>query len=268
MTSEDGANWERAQLLAGIFQGDYQISWLHGNRVATAFDCHPNPRGLNGRANIYYLETSDLGRAWNTVTGGPAVLPVTNAAHSALVYDSQKEGLLVYLKDLNFDGAGHPIILFLTAKGYEPGPANGPRTWQTLRWTGDTWVRRPFATSGNNYDHGSLYVERDGTWRVIAPTDQGPQPFNPGGEMVMWTSSDQGEHWARAKALTRGSARNHSYARRPQNAHPDFYAFWADGHARQPSESWLYFATREGRVYRLPRLMTSETERPLEVTPE
>lgn len=268
MASPDGAHWERTQLLAGIFQGDYQISWLNGTRVATAFDCHPSPRGLNGRANIYYLETSDLGRNWQAVSGARADLPVTNSTHSALAYDSQKEGLLVYLKDLNFDQDGHPVILFLTSKGYEPGPENGPRTWQTLRWTGKEWLRKPFTTSENNYDHGSLYVERDGTWRVIAPTDPGPQPYNPGGEMVMWTSNDRGEHWTRVRTLTRDSARNHGYARRPQNAHTGFYAIWADGHARQPSESWLYFATREGRVFRLPRDMAASEEKPLEVTPQ
>ena len=40
--------------------------------------------------------------------------------------------------------------------------------------------------------------------------------------------------------------------RRPVNAHDDFYAFWADGHGRQPSASSLYFCTKAGDVYRLP----------------
>ena len=85
-------------------------------------------------------------------------------------------------------------------------------------------MRWPFTTSGNNYDHGSLYLEPDGAWRVIAPTEPGPQPYNPGGEMVMWLSRDQGATWTKLKQLTRDSKFNHTYARRPLHALPEFYA--------------------------------------------
>ena len=53
--------------------------------------------------------------------------------------------------------------------------------------------------------------------------------------------------------------------RRPLNAHPDFYALWADGDAFGESESHLYFANRKGQVFRLPAVMTSEAERPVRV---
>jgi hypothetical protein len=263
MTSPDGRDWSEPHKLARIDMGDYQISWREGARVATAFDYHPKPLGLNGRANLYYLETSDFGRTWRNGEGKSVATPITNIPNAALVYDSRKDGLLVYLKDLNFDAQGHPVIMFLTSKGFEPGPANGPREWKTVRSTGKEWVIRPFTTSGNNYDHGSLYIEPDGTWRVIAPTDLGPQPYNPGGEMVMWTSLDQGATWKRVKQLTHDSPRNHTYARRPLNAHPDFYALWADGNARQPSESYLYFTNLRGdHVWRLPPSMAADSAAP------
>jgi hypothetical protein len=263
MTSPDGRDWSEPHKLARIDMGDYQISWREGARVATAFDYHPKPLGLNGRANLYYLETSDFGRTWRNGEGKSVATPITNIPNAALVYDSRKDGLLVYLKDLNFDAQGHPVILFLTSKGFEPGPANGPREWKTVRSTGKEWVIRPFTTSGNNYDHGSLYIEPDGTWRVIAPTDLGPQPYNHGGEMVMWTSLDQGATWKRVKQLTHDSPRNHTYARRPLNAHPDFYALWADGNARQPSESYLYFTNLRGdHVWRLPPSMAADSAAP------
>jgi hypothetical protein len=263
MRSQDGYKWTEPQMLAGIDQGDYQVSWRSGKRVATAFDFHPTPLGLNARANIYYLETDDLGRTWRNVRGEPLKLPLTETNNAALAYDSRSAGLLVYLKDVSFDRDVRPVILFLTSKGFEPGPENGPRHWHTLRWTGKEWVRRPFTTSGNNYDHGSLYIESDGTWRVIAPTDTGPQPYNPGGEMAMWTSSDEGQTWKKVKQLTRDSQRNHTYARRPLNAHPDFYALWADGHGREPSQSFIYFTNQRGdHVWRLPQKMGTEFAKP------
>ena len=87
--------------------------------------------------------------------------------------------------------------------------------------------------------------------------------YNPGGEMVMWTSVDRGTTWTQGKQLTRNSSRNHTYARRPLDAHPDFYALWADGHAREPSESHLYFTDQQGtHVWRLPAKMERPAAKP------
>jgi len=157
---------------------------------------------------------------------------------------------------LKFARVGDQIIE-RTSKGYESGPANGPRTW-----TGTQWERNAITTSGNNYDMGSLYFEADGTWRLIGPTQSGPQPFNPGGEVAMWTSGDQGRTWKMARQLTSGSQRNHTYVRRPVHAHPDFYALWADGHARKPSESRLYFCNKAGDVFVLPAKMEADSAKP------
>lgn len=267
MTSKDGRTWGEPQMLAGIEQGDYQVSWRSGKRVGTAFDFHPSAGGLNARANVYYLETDDMGRTWKDAHGDPVRLPLTNSTNAALAFDSRKLGLLCYLRDLNFDRQGHPVILVVTSKGFEPGPEQGPREWQTLQWTGEEWIRRPMTTSGNNYDHGSLYIEPDGTWRVIAPTSLGPQPFNPGGEIVLWTSTDEGKTWKTVRQLTRNSPFNHTFARRPFNAHPDFYALWADGHGREPSLSSLYFTDQKGtHVWRLPEKMDSDYAAPVAIS--
>jgi hypothetical protein len=263
MTSVDGRQWSEAQPLAKFGLGHYQISWRDGARLATAFDYHPLPVGLNARTNLYYLETTDQGKTWRTVAGAPIQTPFVEVQNPALIHDYQSEGLLVYIKDLQFDAQGRPIILFLTSKGYEAGPANSPRTWRTARWTGRSWEIRTVTTSTNNYDHGSLYVEPGKVWRVIAPTVPGPQAYNPGGQMALWLSRDQGRTWRQIKQLTHDNERNHTYARRPVNARPDFYALWADGNARQPSESSLYFTNRNGdHVWRLPRTMKTDFARP------
>ena len=64
-----------------------------------------------------------------------------------------------------------------------------------------------------------------------------------------WTSTDRGANWARVKSLTPDSEFNHTYVRRPVDAHPDFSAIWADGNARGPSPSHLYVTDREGYDY-------------------
>ena len=264
MTSPDGVTWSEPQPLAAMVRGHYQVSLHDGaGRVGTAFNHHLYPRGPDFRTNLYYLETRDMGGTWQTADGEAARAPLTSPRTPALVRDYESEGLFCYLKQISYDAAGRPVILHLVSRGYEPGPGNEPRTWRTARWTGSEWEFRDVTNSDNNYDYGSFYIEADGTWRIIGPSDNGPQQWNPGGEMVMWTSADEGASWLRAKQLTDGSEFNHTYARRPVNAHPDFYAFWADGHGRQPSESRLYFTSREGdRVRRLPPVMEGDFAEP------
>jgi hypothetical protein len=285
------SRWSTPALLAAVENGHYQISTRRGNLVATAFNYHPTKGGLNARTNLYYLETSDMGNIWRTASGESVATPITEKLNAALVFDyesmawegeapaeprarngsagvspSQTRHKLVYLKDINFDSAGRPVILYLTSGGYAPGPANDPREWWSAHWTSDSWQRRRFTTSDHNYDFGSLYIERD-QWRIIAPTDPGPQPYGAGGEMVMWTSRDEGRNWTKLRQLTRDSKLNHGYARRPVNAHPQFYALWADGNPLERSESHLYFTDREGSgVWRLPAHMDKELSQPETVT--
>ena len=265
MTSTDGIQWSAPQVLAGVATGHYQISWRRGRKVGTAFNYHPHKRLPNDmrRTNLYYLETDDFGNTWKNAQGQAIEVPLKTVASAALVHDYESEDLRVYLKDLNFDSQGHPVILFLTSPGAASGPQNDPRIWTTAHWTGERWDIHEVTRSDNNYDTGCLHVEEDGTWRIIGPTESGPQLYNTGGEIAAWSSNDKGRTWTKVRQITRNSPYNHSYVRRPVNAHPDFYAFWADGHAREMSPSRLYFCDRTGqKVFRLPTHMTTDTQPP------
>ena len=111
---------------------------------------------------------------------------------------------------------------------------------------------------------GSIFIGEDGSWRVIGPTEVGPQPYNPGGEIASWVSADQGKTWTKEYQLTSGSERNHTYARRPLHGQDDFYSIWADGHGRQPSDSKLFFYNHKaGEVRQLPYAMTDDMATPV-----
>ena len=194
-----------------------------------------------------------------------ALRPLKDPANTGRVHDYDSEKLFVYLKDLTYDGEGRPVILYLTSPTYRAGPAERPRTWTTARWTGEAWEIRPVTRSDNNYDTGTISIGDDGMWVVVGPTAPGPQKFNPGGEMVLWRSKDRGASWETVRQMTQDSPRNHTYARAVVNAHPDFHALWADGDARKPSASTLYFCNRDGDVFALPETMDGEQATPRRV---
>lgn len=263
MTSKDGRTWSERKSLAHMAEGHYMVSWPHEGKVGAAFNYHPKELGLNHRTNLYYLESADFGESWWTASGEQVDTPLGDPTSPALVHGYESEGLKVYMKDLNYDAEGHPLILHLTSKSWQPGPEFGPHLFRVARWTGAEWEIHPVAQADNNYDMGSLYVAPDGVWRVIAPSTTGPDDYNPGGEIVVHVSKDQGATWAVEAQLTANSTYNHTYVRRPLNADPGFLAFWADGDARKPSESRLYFYdARQKEVRRLPQEMTATTQTP------
>jgi hypothetical protein len=261
-SSPDGRTWSEPKLLAQ-FKGHYSISYARGQRVAVAFNYHPH--GLDTRTNLYYIESNDFGATWTTVDGKRVEIPLKEVINPTLVHDYESEKLLVYLKDIQFDAEGRPIVMYINGATHLGDGA--PRQWMLAHWSGNEWKLKPIVRSDHNYDFGQLYIEADGTWRLIAPTDPGPQPGMTGGDVVMWTSHDEGATWERFKTLTHGAAqgglRNQTYVRQPIDARDDFYAFWADGDPRNVSESHLYFTNKNGdHVWELPWTLVGDSAKP------
>lgn len=242
--------------------GNYQFTGARGARVATVMN---NWIGrTRDRSNLFYLQSDDMGRTWQTADGKDFTPPIREVQCRALVRDFWGEHLQVYVQHLTFDRQGRPAILFLTSPAGQTkeGPG-GPRTWTVAHWVGDRWVFHPVTTSSHNFDCGSLYIESEGTWRIIGPTEPGPQRWRTGGEIAMWISSDKGATWKKLKQLTVGSQYNHSYVRRPVDAHPDFYGLWADGDGNnKSSSSRLYFCSKDGTVRVLPQTMDGSFAQP------
>jgi hypothetical protein len=269
--SRDGSVWTTEKKLAGL-GGHYQTSAQAGDRFITAFNRHPGGN-VDARTDLYYMETADMGETWTTAGGTTLRIPITAVDSPARIRNystnpDPADNALVYIHDTTVDADGRPAILYLTSKHHQPGPKGDPRTWMVARWTGSQWMFHPITTSTHNYDTGSLYIEEDGSWRVIGPIGTGPQKWGAGGEIELWTSNDKGATWARQRGITSNSLRNHSYARRPRNAHPDFHNYWADGNSDKFSESHLYFTNRAGdKVWHLPYDMTGDFAVPTRVKP-
>jgi hypothetical protein len=261
MQGEDGKHWTPPLMLARVAEGHYQVSQPYQTKIGTAFNYHPRGKGLNFRTNLYYMESPDGGRTWLNVQGDALALPLTEVKNPALAVEYESLGKLCYIKCLRYTDDGKPVVLYLTSDGYESGPENDPRTFTTARWTGSEWQVREAIPADNNYDFAELEIRNDGIWQITGATEQGPQRYNPGGELAIWRSSDQGASWNMQVQLTHNSRFNHTFPRRPVDAQDDFYVLWADGNAREPSESALYFANRDGSaVFQLPPTIEGDAE--------
>lgn len=268
-TSKDGVAWTDDVKLAGMkrpedkHSGHYQISGQQGEKIVFFFNWHPNGN-VDQRTNIYYMQTTDFGKTWTNVEGVPVPIPVTDPQSPIMLREFYSKNKNVYIKDVNFDEKGHPIALYVSGTGHQPGPQNGLKDWSILFYNGKTWEDHKITTSDHNYDTGSLFVKGK-EWTVVAPTANSPQKWGAGGEVEMWKSTDKGKSWKKAKQLTSNSTRNHNYIRKVVSGQDPFYYFWADGNPDTLSESLLYFGNSKGDVWQLPYEMNGDEAEPVKL---
>jgi hypothetical protein len=74
-----------------------------------------------------------MGRTWRTVEDAPVGTPVTDLHSPALVRDYMRERKRLYLKDINVEKDGRPVLLVVTSNDHRPGPGGTPRTWTVIR---------------------------------------------------------------------------------------------------------------------------------------
>lgn len=249
-SSDDGYSWTSDKKMVA-FGGHYQVSCNLGSKVGFAYNWHPQGN-VDKRTNLYFMETQDMGKTWTNINGDELLLPIQSSNNNSLVKDYSSMGLNVYLKDIRYNNQGYPVLVYITSPTHLTGPANPKREWRIAQWDGNQWLFSMVTYANHNYDMGSLYFDDDNTYRIIAPTEVGPQQWGTGGEMATWESYDAGVTWNKLLDITSNSVRNHTYARRPMFCNPDFYALWADGNTEAFSRSCLYFTNKYGDVFQMP----------------
>ena len=182
------------------------------------------------RYHVYYAYSDDGGDTWKRSDGKPYDLPVTEEA-SDMIFESDVPDRGVWLKDIQLDSKGNPYILFIDANTltYEC-------VWRVARLAAGKWTFHEVATSDHMYDAGALVFLADDV-RIYAPTTPS-QPYQDGGEIDEWQSTDGGATWAKTKQLTAGSKYSHNHVKAVYNgSQPDFRVFWCYGDANNPPET-------------------------------
>jgi hypothetical protein len=245
----------------GEKSGHYQTSNCFNNKkVGTFFNRHPNGN-VDKRTDLYYVQTTDFGKTWTSVDGVEMELPLVNMESPALAVNYRSKNKNVYLKDMGFDDDGNPVCLYIRSNGHEPGPKSAPYEWCITKWNGEKWMISVVTTSDHNYDMGSIFISND-DWKIVGPTQAGPQKWGVGGELALWESEDKGATWTKKKQLTDNSKMSHSYVRKVVNGKTPFCFFWSNGHSHDFSKCELYFGDFEGNIWKLPYEMQNDFEQP------
>ncbi|NLX12906.1 MAG: hypothetical protein GXY44_04525 [Phycisphaerales bacterium] len=260
-TSPDGLAWSEPQPIAALAAGHRMVSGRFNHKVGVAFSYEEQP-GLP--TDLFYLQTSDFGSSWQTADGMNMTLPITEPGNEALLRDYKSMNRVVYPKDMNFDRAGYPAILYVSALGPQFKAPRKRRVWYIARWFRD-WEITGLITSNHNLDAGCLHITPEIWYQLFAPTDPGPQPKTPGGDINVWVSADRGRSWSRAR-LTADHQFNHQDVRRPIDASDDLYAFWVRGDARKGTHGRILFCDSKGQVFILPEKMDTPVAQPERVT--
>jgi hypothetical protein len=258
--STDGKNWSNAKKIVG-FGGHNLVTESDGRSIVAAFNYFPGG-GIDKQTNLYFMMSDDLGKTWRSGDGKVIQIPLNLIHNEALVRDFETEKKHVYIKDINIDATGNPVILILISNDYRPGPGGDPRDLIIVHRKENKWMFTKICELFHNYSMGSVFI-KENEWTVIAPTSPGPKKYGTGGEMVKWVSTDQGNSWKMSAEITKNSEFNGTFARRPVNASKSFYSFWCDGDPEKRSESRLYFTDESCRnIWVLPYNMERDLERP------
>lgn len=260
-SGSDGKSWPVDNKLVSM-GGNLQVSDIHEGRIVTVFNYFP--RGdIDGQTNLYCLQSDDMGETWKTIDGKPVNIPLTDKNNEALIKNFEQDGKQVYLSDIDFDSDGNPVILAIISSSRVPGP--GSRDWFVISRKDGDWNFKKVCESSHNFDRGSIHIEGS-EWKLIGPTEPGPQESGTGGEVALWVSRNGGTDWQKVTFVTKNSINNNSFVRHPVNAQKDFYALWTDGNADELSKSYLYFTNEKcDKVWMLPYDMKESMRKPVRI---
>ncbi len=183
------------------------------------------------RYHIFYAYSDDGAVTWRNSDGTPCELPITEST-SEMIFESDIPDRGVWLKDIQLDPQGNPCILFIDGHTVTYGCI-----WNFARHTPDGWSIHEIARSDHMFDGGSIVILADDDFRVYAPTTIS-QPYEDGGEIEEWQSTDGGQTWTNTKHVTTGSTYSHNHVKTVFNhASGDFRVFWSYGDAKNPPET-------------------------------
>ena len=174
--------------------------------------------------NIYYIRSDD-GMGTFQASDGTVIAgePPFTLSQLELVYENADSSS--HVNDFAIGGDGTPYILFNEGP-WSQAALPAPGEWKLARRSESGWVINSIAPCNHLFDRGCLLVDRAPRLRAFLPVGH---DLHDGGEMVEYSSEDNGHTWELSNEITRDSELSHNYAVRVLGAAQDFQVFWSFG---------------------------------------
>ena len=174
--------------------------------------------------NIYYLRSDDGMETFQasdgTVIAGEPPFPLSQLELVYVNTDSSS-----HINDFAIGGDGTPFILFNEGP-WSQAALPAPGEWKLARRSEAGWVISSIAPCNHLFDRGCLLVDRAPHLRAFLPAGK---DLHDGGEMIEYSSEDNGLTWELSDQITWNSGLSHNYAVRVLGAAQDFQVFWSFG---------------------------------------
>lgn len=260
-TSPDGRAWSEPRQLAAIDAGHTLIAAqarlkTGATKIGVALAAYAADEDPSAATNVYYLETLDGGKTWQSTRRTRLDLPIKGQENAVLAFDYRSIHWTVFLKDLGFDPLGIPTVVYL---GCRRSHAQAPLmcTWTTARWAGRGWETNSPIPASSAFDSTAFHIEPDRDWlQALARNGRTP----PGqAKVLLMSSNDQGRSWEQKAGFEADPSQRHVLVR-PAGARPELIALWILG---QPGTAGrLRLMDEKGRALVLPGEMAGSEARP------
>ncbi|HOB74106.1 MAG TPA: hypothetical protein PKG54_06225 [Phycisphaerae bacterium] len=225
-TSPDGRSWSEPRQLADIDANHSLVTAFFkgktgATKVGVALAAWPAGKSPLMATNLYYVETPDGGKTWQSIRRIPLNLPVRGNENGVLAWDYKSMRWTVYLKDMELDSAGNPSIVFIGGRG---GTGRIPLmcTWIVGRWVGREWETNGVIPAAGPFDATAFQILPDRSWlQLVARNTSAPRQAHE--EVVLWSSNDQGRAWYKQAWVSSDPSIRHALVR-PLNASPELFA--------------------------------------------
>jgi hypothetical protein len=235
-TSTDGGQtWSGYNHLIYVHEAAvYGVSEVGNEDPVRSFHLAFNPVDYqtNDYPNIYYIYSDDGLTTFKTRDGINLGPPPYTLSEADLVFDSGD--FSSHINDLVLDAESNPCILFNVGP-WDADGAPGPGEWRAAKHNGSEWVTSHIAPCDHLFDRGCLVLRQGMPLRAYLPVaDDG----HDGGEILEYSSHDNGYTWELTDLVTDGSEYSHNYAVNVRNAHPDFETMWSYGNSAPTGAHW------------------------------
>jgi hypothetical protein len=180
------------------------------------------------RKDVYYAYSDDGGTVWKKKNGTIYSLPI-NETNAEKIFTSHADSG-VWLNDIQLNSSGEPVILF--SSGYAASPNDSTTFISDLKVLtySSGWRVSDIVEHNHMYNTGCLFIQSNSDYRIYFPSTT-TQPYQDGGDVEEFKSTNGGLTWSNTKHITSGSEFTHNNMKSVWNHNNNDFIVWSYGNS-------------------------------------